>query len=42
MATGHDSELQTHQEMWRTFVRIIGYSAAAIMALLALMALFLL
>jgi hypothetical protein len=35
-------ELQTHQEMWHNFTRLIGYSAAAILALLAFMAMALL
>lgn len=41
MDTGTDSELHTHQEMWHNFVKLMGYSAAAIAALLSLMALFL-
>jgi LPS O-antigen subunit length determinant protein (WzzB/FepE family) len=36
-----DSELQTHQQMWHNFVKLMGFSAAAIAVLLALMALFL-
>jgi len=42
MDTTNDSELRAHQEMWHNFTKLLGYSAAAIGALLALMALFLL
>lgn len=41
MDTSTDSELRTHQEMWHNFVKLMGYSAVAIAALLSLMALFL-
>lgn len=36
-----DGHLHAHQEMWQNFVRLLGYSAAAILILLALMATFL-
>lgn len=42
MDTTNDSELRDHQEMWHNFTKLLGYSAAAIAALLVLMALFLL
>ncbi|MGE5538918.1 MAG: aa3-type cytochrome c oxidase subunit IV [Gemmatimonas sp.] len=35
-------DLIVHQEMWHNFTRLMGYSATAILALLAAMALFLL
>ena len=41
MDTTNDSELRTHQEMWHNFVKLMGYGAAAVAALLAGMALFL-
>jgi len=34
--------LHVHQEMWHNFTRLIGYSATAILALLAVMAMALL
>jgi hypothetical protein len=39
--TVDDGHLRVHQEMWQNFVRLLGYSAAAILVLLALMATFL-
>jgi hypothetical protein len=35
-------ELHVHQEMWHNFTRLLGYSATAILALLAMMAMALL
>jgi hypothetical protein len=40
MSNAHD--LRPHLEMWQGFLRLIGYSLAAIVVLLVLMALFLL
>jgi hypothetical protein len=35
-------DLHAHQEMWHNFTRLLGYSATAILATLAGMAMFLL
>jgi hypothetical protein len=35
-------DLHAHQEMWHNFTRLLGYSVAAILALLAVMAMTLL
>jgi hypothetical protein len=40
MSDAHD--LRPHLEMWHGFLRLIGYSVAAIVVLLGLMAIFLL
>jgi Bacterial aa3 type cytochrome c oxidase subunit IV len=42
MDSTQDSELQTHQEMWQNFLKLMGYGAAAVVVLLVLMAIFLL
>jgi len=42
MDTATDRELAAHQEMWHNFVKLLGYSAAAIAVALLLMAAFLL
>ena len=42
MDTETDRELAVHQEMWQNFLKLMGYGAAAVIALLVLMAAFLL
>jgi hypothetical protein len=37
----NEDQLRAHQEMWQSFVKLLGYSATAIFVLLALMAAFL-
>lgn len=42
MNTAHDSELQAHQETWENFLKLMGYGAGSVVALLIVMAIFLL
>ncbi len=41
MSDGHDTDITQNREMWRDFVRLVGFSVACIVVVLALMAIFL-
>ncbi len=41
MSDGHDTDITQNREMWRNFVRLVGFSIACIVVVLAFMAIFL-
>ncbi len=41
MSDGQDTDITQNQDMWRDFVRLVSFSVACIVFVLALMAIFL-